>query len=88
MLTGKNYAKKILESGRYVNSNRELKRIAKREGYILEDGYREGTIVLHPSNRRVVTVIPNHKTINCRDTIKSILEALATGESSFRRKPA
>jgi len=52
-------------------------------GYTLVEGYKEGTRVY--KGNEVLTVIPKHARIESRGTIKSILEALASGESSFRK---
>ena len=79
----RNYAQEILDQRRYVDDNRELKKIARKMGYTLMEGYKEGTRVY--SGNEVLTVIPNHIKICWKGTAKSILEALATGESSFRR---
>jgi len=79
----RNYAQEILDQRRYVDDTRELKKIARKMGYTLMEGYKEGTRVY--SGNEVLTVIPNHRKIGGKGTAKSILEALATGESSFRR---
>ena len=55
-------------------------------GYVLREGYKEGTRVY--KGNEVLTVIPNHRKMAGRGTAKSILEALATGESSFRKRHA
>jgi len=81
-----NYAREILEQGRYVDDTKELKKIARKMGYNLMEGYKEGTRVY--SGHEVLTVIPNHRKIGGKGTAKSILEALATGESSFTKKYA
>ena len=80
----RNYAREILEQRRYVDDTRELKKIARKMGYSLMEGYKEGTRVYN--RNEVLTVIPNHRKIEGRGTVKSILEALATGESSFRKR--
>jgi len=80
----KNYAQEVLESRRYVDKTGELKRIAREMGYELVEGYREGTRVL--KGDKVLTVIPKGKRVNGKGTIISILEAMATGESNFRRR--
>ena len=79
----RNYAREILDQRRYVYDTRELRSVAKRMGYTLVDGFKEGTRVYN--GNQVLTVIPHHRHIQGRGTVKSILEALATGESSFRR---
>ena len=80
----RNYAREILEQRRYVDDTRELKKIARKMGYSLMEGYKEGTRVYN--GNEVLTVISNHRKIEGKGTVKSILEALATGESSFRRR--
>ncbi len=80
----RNYAQEILEQRRYVDDTRELKKIARKMGYSLIEGYKEGTKIYNENE--VLTVIPNHRKIEGRGTVKSILEALATGESSFRKR--
>lgn len=82
----RNYAQEILDQRRYVDDTSELKRIARQMGYTLEEGYNEGTRVY--KGKTVLTVIPHHRRIQGRGTVKGILEALASGESSFRRRPA
>lgn len=82
----RNYAQEILDQRRYVDDTRELKKIARKMGYNLIEGNKEGTRVY--SGNQVLTVIPNHRKIQGRGTVKSILEALATGESSFRKRLA
>lgn len=82
----RNYAQEILDEGKYVDDTRELKKIARIMGYTLMEGYKEGTRVYN--RNEVLTVIPNHRKIGGKGTAKSILEALATGESSFRRHQA
>jgi hypothetical protein len=82
----RNYAQEILNQRRYVDDTRELKKIAKKMGYTLMEGYKEGTRVY--DGESVLTVIPNHRKIGGKGTAKSILEALATGESSFRKRHA
>ncbi len=82
----RNYAQEILEQRRYVDDTRELKKIARKMGYNLMEGYKEGTRVY--KGNEVLTVISNHRKIEGKGTVKSILEALATGESSFRKRHA
>ena len=82
----RNYAQEILDQRKYVDDTRELKKIARRMGYTLMEGYKEGTRVY--SGDEVLTVIPNHRKIGEKETARSILEALATGESSFRQHQA
>lgn len=80
----RNYAQEILDQRRFVDSPREYMSIARKMGYPLVEGYKEGTRVLNRDRKGVLTVIPNHKITN-RGTCRSILEALATGEPNFRR---
>jgi hypothetical protein len=81
-----NYAQEILQSGRFVDKTNDLKKIARKMGYTLDEGHKEGTRIYDGED--ILTVIPNHRKINARGTVKSILEALASGESSFRRRGA
>ena len=84
MLQGeRNYAQEILDRRAYVDDTRELKRIARKMGYDLDEGHKEGTRVYRGG--QVLTVIPHHRKIQGRGTLKGILESLATGESSFRK---
>ena len=80
----KNYAQEILDQRLYVDDTRELKKIARKMGYSLMEGYKEGTRVYN--GNEVLTVIPNHRKIEGKKTVKSILEVLATGGSSFRKR--
>jgi|TARA_Y100000310_G_C20586980_1_gene765940 hypothetical protein len=80
----RNYAQEILDRGVYENRTRKLKKIARKMGYELEGGHKEGTRVYN--DETVLTVIPHGKEVHGTGTQKSILEALATGISSFRRK--
>lgn len=82
----RSYALEALERGGYINDTRELKSIARHDGYTLEEGHKEGTRVLE--NGRVITVIPNHRKIEGKGTAKGILKALATHQSSFRQRSA
>jgi len=82
----RNYAQEIIDKGAYMDDTNELRKIARRMGYDLQEAKREGTRVY--SGKAVVTVIPRHRKIQGRETQKSILEALATGESSFRKRTA
>lgn len=82
----KNYAREILERRRYIDDPREMMKIARKCGYTLDKGHREGAKVYNGDN--IITVIPtNHPRIDKRVS-NSILEALATGESSFRKRTA
>lgn len=81
---GRNIAQEILDTGRYVDSTKYLKKVARKMGYELKEGYKEGTKVC--DGDVVITIIPNHRKIRARGTSISILEALATGQSSFRRR--
>ena len=82
----RNYAQEIIDKGAYMDDTNGLRKIARRMGYDLQEAKREGTRVY--SGKAVVTVIPRHRKIQGRGTQKSILEALATGESSFRKRTA
>src|SRR3989344_4055894 len=42
---GPEYAQEILDTNRYIDNPKEMERIAKKSGYRLEDGYKEGTKV-------------------------------------------
>ncbi len=79
-----NYAQQILDRNKYVPNPREMIKIARKSGeYELVGGHKEGTRVYYGD--KVLTIIPNHGTIS-KGTSKSILESLATGESSFRKR--
>ena len=79
----RNYAQESLDNGRYTSNTRELKRMARKMGYDLVESNREGTKVY--KGRNVITIIPNHRNVEGRGTVKRILEALASGESTFKR---
>jgi len=81
----RNYAQEILDQRRYVDDTRELEQIARKMNYTLHKNHREGTRVYNGES--ILTVIPHHRRVEGKGTVKSILEALATGEPSFRRKP-
>ena len=76
------YAQHILDDGKYVDNPIEMKSIAKDSGYSLDKGAKEGTNVL--KGTEIITVIPGHKIK--RGTSRSILEALASGNSNFRKR--
>ena len=80
----RNYAQEILDQRRFVDDTRELKRVARKMGYNLVGGHKEGTKVY--SGDQVLTVIPHHRKIEKKGTVYSILEALATEKSSFRKR--
>jgi hypothetical protein len=75
-------ARQLYESGGYMQSTRDLIKLARKMGYEIEEGHREGTRVI--SRGDVLTVIPNHRTINAIGTGRGILEAILTGVSNFR----
>ncbi len=79
----RNYAQEIIDNRKSINKPRDLIKIAKKMGYRLEKGYREGTRVYSQEN--VITNIPHKITSGVR---KSVLEALASGESNFRKRTA
>tara|TARA_Y100000034_G_scaffold131854_1_gene193511 strand:+ start:127 stop:561 length:435 start_codon:yes stop_codon:yes gene_type:complete len=75
-----NYAQHILDDDKYVDNPTEMKSIARDSGYSLDKGAKEGTNVL--KGTEIITVIPGHKIK--RGTSRSILQALASGNSNFR----
>ena len=77
----RNLAQQMLASGKMLTKPREFKRIATKMGYTIGKEVKEGTQILN--DEKYLTVIPKHnisKKVYC-----SILKALATGESNFRR---
>lgn len=78
----KNLARDILKSGKVLSKSREIKKVVDQMGYNYRET-KEGLQVLD-KNGRPLTVIPKHPTISF-GVYKSIMKALATGESSFRR---
>ena len=83
----KNLAQEIKESGRIILETRKLKRIAKRVAK--EKGYsfrqvKEGYQILGCDGKPLV-VIPNHKTVST-GAYYNIIDVLATGKKTFRRK--
>ena len=80
---GRNYAKEALDNRKYVDNPKEMLSIAKKLGYELRESSKEGKKVYN--GKQVIATIPtNHARIS-KGASRSILEALATGESSFRR---
>ena len=77
-----NLALKVKESGAVITDPKKLKKIARKMSYDLR-GVREGTQVLNYDGRPL-TVIP-HRRFGT-GTYYNIITALATGESSFRRR--
>ena len=78
-----NLALKVMESGAVIDNSKRLKRIANKMGY----GYKkvkEGYKVLGEDGKPL-TVIPNGYIP--KGLSRGILRALATGKSSFRRRP-
>jgi|TARA_Y100000031_G_C8140395_1_gene347293 hypothetical protein len=80
----RNYAQEYLDKRKYVSSTRILKSIARKMGYNLIEGFKEGTRVYNGNN--VLNVIPNSREVKGKGTSKSILESLATGISNFRKR--
>lgn len=76
----KNLAADILKSGKMIDKPKEIERIAKKMGYE-EREVKEGCQIIY--NGHPLTVIPRHHI--SPGVYKSIMKALSTGESSFRR---
>jgi membrane-bound ClpP family serine protease len=76
------FAQRIIDKNKYIERPEEMKSVARDSGYILDKGAREGTNVL--KGTEIITVIPGHKIK--RGTSRGILEALASGESNFRKR--
>ncbi len=77
----KNLAQEVMESGAVITDPRKLRKIATRMGYSGRN-VKEGYQILDRAGKPL-TVIPRHLKYG---TYKSIIEALATGESSFRKR--
>jgi hypothetical protein len=78
-----NLAQEVLNSGRHVGKSKELKKISNKMGYSGKN-VREGYQV-RDEDGNVITVIPNHNEINSYVS-KSVLKALATGESNYGKR--
>ena len=76
-----NLAQQVKDSGAIILKTSKLKSIA-RKMYTIKN-VKEGTQVLD-ANGRPITVIPNHRTVT-PGVYRSIIGALASGHSSFRR---
>jgi len=76
-----NLAQQVLKIGKIYSKQREFKRIANRMNYSGRE-FKEGYQILD-YNGNPLTVIPKHKI--SKGVHYSILKALATGESSFRK---
>ena len=83
-----NLAKQLLENGAIVQDSKKLRKIAKKvgkqEGYFgreVEEGYQ----ILN-KNKKPLTVIPRHNI--SAGVYRSIMNALVTGESNFRKRTA
>ena len=74
-----------LQQRRIYTKRNELIRLAIRCGYELSKGRREGTLVKDPHTGAIITVISDHPTI-LYGTSRGIMRALATGQSSYRRR--
>lgn len=75
----------LIMAGRKDYNSRELMKIARKSGYEIKTGYKEGTRVYNDG--KVLSVIPNHRKISL-GVQKKVLEALLTGISSFRKSPS
>jgi len=82
----RNYAQEILDNKRYVDKEKEIKSIAKKMGYYIEEAHREGTKVYNEKGGDIITVIPHHRRGIKKGTSRNILEALASGESNFKKR--
>ena len=78
-----NLAQRVRESGTVITRPKKLKSIARKMGYEIKEA-REGSKVLDYEGKPL-TIIPNHDF--SRGVYRGIITALATGESSFRRRP-
>jgi len=79
-----NRAQRILKSGARL-STKKLKKLARQMGYEGRDAGREGYRIFKPDGT-ILTDIPKHNGDLPDGTYYSILTALATGESSFRKR--
>lgn len=77
-----NLAQRVRESGTVITKPKKMKSIARKMGYEIKEA-REGSKVLDYEGKPL-TVIPKHDF--SRGTYRGIITALATGESSFRRR--
>ena len=80
--SGKNLAQIAKESGAIITDGKKLKKIAKKMGYEGRE-VKEGYQILDLGGTPL-TVIPHHNISS--GVYRSIITALATGESSFRKK--
>ncbi len=79
----KTLAQQILGSGAIITNPKKLRKIARKSGYKDGKEVREGYQVFDYEGNPL-TVIPNHNI--SKGVYRSIIKALATGESSFRRE--
>ncbi|MBU2523080.1 MAG: hypothetical protein KKE23_02200 [Nanoarchaeota archaeon] len=79
-----NEASRALNEKRIYTKRKDLIWLSNKCGYDLMEGAKEGTRVLDQKGD-VLTVIPEHPDCN-RNTAKEIMFALATGESSYRKR--
>lgn len=78
------YAQEIKASGAIITSPRKLIKIAKKSGYtVIKRKGGEGSRVLKPDGSNL-TDIPRHNIST--NVYRSIITALATGESSYRKR--
>jgi hypothetical protein len=79
----KTLAQKIKESGKVINKPNEIVHIAKKSGYVIGDGVREGTPVYDKSGNYII-VIPRHNVSG--GVYHNIINELASGKSNFRKR--
>jgi hypothetical protein len=79
----KTLAQEIKESRRIVEKPREIIHIAKKSGYLIGDEVREGTPIYNQYGNRI-TVVPRHNLSS--GVSRNIINDLARGESSFRKR--
>ena len=79
----KSLAQEIKESRRIIEKPKDIIHIAKKSGYILGKEVREGTPIYNQYGERI-TVIPRHNI--SPGVSRNIINDLARGESSFRKR--
>ena len=79
-----NEAGELLKQRTILTRREELLRLAKRCNYIIGEERREGTLITAKDGKSILTIISKSNNIN-RGTAIGIMEALATGKSSFRK---
>ncbi len=80
----KTLAQQVLENRKVDPKVRFIKKVARKSGYVLEPNVKEGTPV-YDQRGEYITVIPKGNKVRT-GTYWSIIKALASGESSFRKR--